>query len=104
VKKQYQTRLESDTADRVDEYRDENEMTDAEAVRRLVRAGLEAQDHPTRQEIADKLDRVRAEMPDGDDRANEAEWHRAAQTGTVISIAVITLLAIVGMLIFGVPV
>jgi len=95
VKKQYQTRLESDTADRVDEYRDENEMTDAEAIRRLVNAGLEVQNHPTRQEIADKLEQVRAEMPDGGDRPDKMEVQRAGQSGTLIMIALLAALSFV---------
>jgi len=38
-KKQYHTRLDDDTAQWVDEFREERDITQAEAVRRLVRAG-----------------------------------------------------------------
>jgi len=38
-KKQFHTRLDDDTAQWVDEFREESEITQAEAVRRLVRAG-----------------------------------------------------------------
>lgn len=43
----YQTRLDPDVADRVDEYVEENDVTTSEGVRRLVRAGLdEKEDNP----------------------------------------------------------
>jgi metal-responsive CopG/Arc/MetJ family transcriptional regulator len=104
VQKKYQTRLPDDDADRVDEYLDEHEISQSEGVRRLIRAGLynESRERDLDDTIA-ALVKAQRQLDD-DDRANEAGWHRAAQTGTVISIAVITLLAIVGMLIFGVPV
>lgn len=68
-KKKYQTRLPADTAEDVDEYRDEHEISQAEAVRRLVSAGLKAE-------------------ADGD-----GETHRAAQVGTVYVIIGLGLLA-----------
>jgi hypothetical protein len=40
-KKQFHTRLDDDTAQWVDEFKDERDITQAEAVRRLVRAGQE---------------------------------------------------------------
>jgi len=43
-KSRYQTRLEKDTSERVDEYRDRLDLTTAEAVRRLIVAGLEEVD------------------------------------------------------------
>jgi hypothetical protein len=39
----FQTRLPADDADRVEEYRAAHEISQAEAVRRLIRAGLEAE-------------------------------------------------------------
>jgi len=103
VQKKYQTRLPDDDADRVEEYLDEHEISQSEGVRRLIRAGLYAESRE--RDLDDTIAAlVKAQRQLDDDRDNEAQWHRAAQTGTVISIAVITLLAIVGMLIFGVPV
>jgi len=46
ARKKYQTRLPADTADEVDEFIDEREITQAEGIRRLVESGLEAQDEP----------------------------------------------------------
>lgn len=37
----YQTRLPADTADKVDTYVDEHEISEAEGVRRLIQTGLE---------------------------------------------------------------
>jgi len=62
----YQTRLPSDDAERVDEYVRDRDISQSEAVRRLIRAGLET--------VAD-------DEEDGDDRAGAVE--RARQNGTL---------------------
>lgn len=45
-KTRVQTRVDDDTHDRIGEFRDTNNLSDAEAVRRLLRAGLSAKGHP----------------------------------------------------------
>jgi hypothetical protein len=42
-KERYQTRLDPDDAAAVDEFAEEREIGEAEAVRRLIRAGIEAE-------------------------------------------------------------
>jgi len=42
---QFQTRLDPDDAEAVEDYADQHEVTKAEAVRRLVRAGIDAEQH-----------------------------------------------------------
>lgn len=67
----YQTRLPSDTADEVETYMDEHDISQAEAIRRLVEAGIES-------------------------KANEGELQRAAgQNGTLILILILGLLSFV---------
>lgn len=55
-KKQYTTRLDPDDAEAVEKYRKERELTQAEAIRRLVRDRLDT--------LSDDLDETEA-MPDG---------------------------------------
>ena len=71
----FQTRLPADDADRVEEYRAANEISQAEAVRRLIRAGLEA------------------EWEDDD----LGQLERAGQTGTVMAVVLVALLTVVGL-------
>lgn len=63
TKEQFHTRLDADDAAALEEYQDSRNLTTAEAVRRLIQAGLEAEaadeDKPSRDEIADDLDEVR---------------------------------------------
>jgi len=111
-KEQYQTRLDSDMAEAVEAYQDEHNLTDAEAVRRLVAAGLEHESQPTREEIAADLEEiqsavrgVRREITDDDsDRDGGGQRQRAGQVGTVITAVVTGVLAAVVVLILGVPV
>jgi hypothetical protein len=111
-KKQYQTRLDSDMAEAVEAYQDEHNLTDAEAIRRLVAAGLEHQSQPTREEIAADLEEiqsavqgVRRELDTDDDRDStddrRSEVQRAAQVATVISIVVMGVLGLIGALILA---
>jgi methylphosphotriester-DNA--protein-cysteine methyltransferase len=94
-------------AEKVEAYQDEHNLTDAEAVRRLVAAGLEQQNQPTREEIAADLEEiqsavrgVRREITDDD----AGELHRAHQVGTVIATVATGVLASLVVLILGVPV
>jgi len=112
-KEQFQTRLDSDMAERVEKYRDEHELTSAEAVRRLVAAGIKDESEPTREqiaadlelinesvdEIAADLDNLRDELDESDDEefedmavANNV-LREARQTGTLPSILIIGMLA-----------
>ena len=72
-REKYQTRLPADTAAEVDDYIDEHDVSQSEAIRRLVESGLEAQDEPD------------------DDTAGET--HRAA-SGPVIPLVIIVLLVL----------
>ena len=74
-REKYQTRLADDTAKRVDGYNAEHGISQAEGVRRLIRAGLEAE----------------AEDDDADD---EDGLQRAAQSGTIIFIVILGVIAL----------
>lgn len=43
AREKYQTRLPADMAEKVDEYKDEHDISQAEAVRRLIETGLEVE-------------------------------------------------------------
>lgn len=45
-KSRVQTRVEPDTQEKIDEYAEERNVGDAEALRRLIRTGLAAEGHP----------------------------------------------------------
>jgi flagellar basal body L-ring protein FlgH len=98
-------------ADKVEEYQDEHNLTDAEAIRRLVAAGINQQNQPTREEIAADLEEiqsavrgVRREITDDDnDRDGGGQRQRAHQVGTVIAAVVTGVLASLVVLILGVP-
>ena len=119
-KEQFQTRLDSDMAERVEKYRDEHELTSAEAVRRLVAAGIKDESEPTREqiaadlelinesvdEIAADLDNLRDELVesenDEDEVQDEGPLRKAGQTAVLISILVIGLLSLLlQLIIFG---
>lgn len=68
-KTKYQTRLDPDDAERVDEYVAEHDLSESEAVRRLVRAGLEAE--------ADD---------EADDMATARMNETARQSGTILMV------------------
>jgi hypothetical protein len=74
AREKYQTRLPADMAEKVDEYKDENDISQAEAVRRLVESGLEAQNEP-------------------DDETDD-EIERAAQKGTIYFLILVGLLSL----------
>jgi hypothetical protein len=64
-KKQYHTRLDDDTAQWVDEFREERDITQAEAVRRLVRAGQEDLQLDDSDDSAEETDSERQLATDG---------------------------------------
>jgi hypothetical protein len=81
-------------AEAVEAYQDEHNLTDAEAVRRLVAAGLEHESQPTREEIATELEEVaaavrgvRREIDTDDD--NEIVTRRAEGMGLGCMIGVV---------------
>jgi hypothetical protein len=98
-------------ADRVEEYQDEHNLTDAEAIRRLVTAGINQQDQPTRAEIAADLEEITDsvdgladdldDLADDPDDDTDGEIHRAASVGTVISLVVLAVAALIGVLIMS---
>ena len=72
AREKYQTRLAADMAEKVDEYKDELDISQAEAIRRLIEAGLEAE----------------ASAETG------GETERAAQRGTIYFIIIVGLLTL----------
>jgi hypothetical protein len=66
-RQRYQTRLSPDRGDRVDDYAAENDLTQSEAVRRLIVAGLDATEQPTTEEIAADLRELRHEIETDDE-------------------------------------
>lgn len=76
ARRKFQTRLADDTAEQVDEYIGELGISQAEGVRRLIQAGLEAE----------------ADDDDEDDTDDDTE--RAAQRGTIYFLIIIGLLTL----------
>ena len=70
-REKYQTRLPADTGEQVDEYIDEHEISQSEAIRRLVEAGLEA-----------------------NDQSEGTDTERAGQRGTIYFLVVVLLLVL----------
>ena len=67
-----QAREDGDVIDEIEEFADEKEITRSEAVRRLIRTGLEAETQPT----------------------DTGRTHRAAQSGTVYFLILVGLLTL----------
>jgi hypothetical protein len=78
TKKRFQTRLDPDDADSVESFADDHDITQSEALRRLIQRGLDADDSPDAEAIRDDLRDLRREI-DTDD--GETETHRMAQMG-----------------------
>jgi|APHM01.1.fsa_nt_gi hypothetical protein len=57
-KRQFNTRLDPDNADRVEAFADERDVTNAEATRRLIRQGLRNYEREQEQEKDDGRERV----------------------------------------------
>jgi len=68
AKSRYQTRLPADQAERVDEYVKNHDISQSEAVRRLILSGLDHEDGETvtRAEIQEDLRQLQADNDDGD--------------------------------------
>lgn len=83
----YQTRLPADDAERVDDYVENHDVSESEAIRRLIRAGLEVERDDG--EIIDTRGKATAEI-------NE----RARQSGTALMLLMLAFLtaAEVGLL------
>jgi hypothetical protein len=75
----YQTRLPADDAERVDDYVENRDISQAEAVRRLIRAGLE-------------VERDDGEIVDTRDMATANVNERARQTVTLIMMVAVALM------------
>jgi len=109
-KRQFQTRLDPDVADRVEQYAEDNDLSNSEAVRRLVREGIEASAGPTREEIATDLEEVRAavrgvrrglDTDDDSDRDGGGQRQRASQVGTIIMVVATAVLTGLTVLLLG---
>lgn len=74
TKKQYQTRLDPDDAEAVEEYAEDHGVTDAEAVRRLIKAGLDVEQHDDDDDRLDP-DEIREDL-----RALREEQERTTTT------------------------
>lgn len=115
AKEQYQTRLDSDVAERVEQYRENHDLTSAEAVRRLVAAGLEGEAEPTREkiaadlksvneavdEIAADLDGLRDDLEEPDAEADEFEGMAKASINERARLGGGILIFLLGLLVGG---
>jgi hypothetical protein len=74
-KEQLNTRLDADKYERVENYADERDITQAEAARRLISTGLDA-------EARDELDpnEIRADLQQINERLDESEQERESDT------------------------
>lgn len=94
ARKKYQTRLPADTADEVDEFIDERDISQAEGIRRLVQSGLEAQDEPDDETDGPDGDDRFTKQYDGDDRYEGGRIERAGYPrGVIPAILVLVLLS-----------
>jgi metal-responsive CopG/Arc/MetJ family transcriptional regulator len=86
-REKYQTRLPADTAERVNDYIDNHEVSQSEAIRRLIEAGLE-------------VERDDGEILDTRDMAEAHINERARQSGTILMLLMLGFLtaAEVGLL------
>jgi hypothetical protein len=81
-REQYQTRLDNDTAEKVDEYQDERDLSKAEAVRRLIKEGLESlddpdDDGPSNDDVLDQMDQLKEMIQDDDTDTNDYRIRRS---------------------------
>lgn len=70
----YQTRLDADHAERVDDYATEHDISQSEAVRRLIVAGLDAETQPTIEDIREDLQEIGEQVTE-----DEGETHVMGQ-------------------------
>ena len=91
TRKRVQTRADADTVESLEAYADETDISESEAVRRLLRTGLAEHGHPVAAadgagQLADRLDRLEAEQQ------RATELHTAALlTGVLYIVATLTL-------------
>ncbi len=89
VRQQHQTRLDEDVAKRVEEYQDEHNISQAEALRRLIRMGLDqadADDEPDVEDIQDDLDKILSRLDQDDDeplRVQFSDTNRINETARI---------------------
>jgi len=96
-RKRVQTRADADTVESLEAYADETDISESEAVRRLIRTGLAEHGHPVAAtdgagQLTDRLDRLENEQQ----RANEL--HTAALLTGVLYIAATLTLGLSGPL------
>lgn len=77
-KKRFQTRLDPDVGEQVTTFADDHDITESEALRRLIKRGLDA-DEPDVDEIRRDLQQIQAEL--ADDRDDDHETHAMHQMG-----------------------
>jgi hypothetical protein len=88
-----QTRADADTVEALEEFAEEKEITRSEAIRRLLRSGLEAQDEPDDETDGPDDDRF-SKRYDGDDRHEGGRIERAGYPrGVIPAILVLVLVS-----------
>lgn len=97
-RKRYQTRLDEDVAEKVDEYQEEVETSKAGAVRELIKLGIEAAEEgetleDDEDEIRTRLEKIEdlIRQQDADEDTNESEY-RIQQAQALIAGSVLGLL------------
>ena len=97
-RKRYQTRLDEDVAEKVDEYQEEVETSKAGAVRELIKLGIEAAEEgetleDDEDEIRTRLEKIEdlLRQQDADEDTNESEY-RIQQAQALIAGSVLGLL------------
>lgn len=98
-RKRYQTRLDEDVAEKVDEYQEEVETSKAGAVRELIKLGIEAAEagetlEDDEDEIRTRLEKIEdlIRQQDADEDTNESEYRiqqaQALIAGSVLGLVV----------------
>jgi hypothetical protein len=72
-KERYQTRLDPDDAERVEHFADEHNITKAEAVRRLIQTGLDAEEGVLKTDADEIRDHLQTIRTDGGQVANRLD-------------------------------
>lgn len=93
AKTRLQTRADSDTANAVDDFADEHNLSQSEAVRRIIRAGLSQYDYqiPTADGMGTgQLQELRHELSEMEQRqaarANQRERLEVAQAASLVAV------------------
>jgi hypothetical protein len=107
-KERYQTRLDPDDADAVEEYQEEHDLTESEAVRQLVQEGIQATGEPVEAtvadggEVADRLDGFEEQQRRAADHAKS--FQTAANVAGGLFIAAWAIGLVSGLLALGLAV